>query len=137
MAAASRCLATAVRRRAACRWGSRIPGPASRPGSASASSRPSLGSGPRAGGSRGPGRRGLELARNRRPDLILPDLHLPDMSGRDVLAALRDEPSTRDIPVVILSADATAHQIERLLAEGARHYLTKPLDVQLLLTLLD
>jgi signal transduction histidine kinase/CheY-like chemotaxis protein len=83
------------------------------------------------------GRRGLELARDHRPDLILLDLHLPDLSGRDVLAALRGEPSTRDIPVVILSADATERQIERLLAEGARHYLTKPLDVQLLLTLLD
>ena len=83
------------------------------------------------------GRRGLELARDHRPDLILLDLHLPDMSGRDVLAALGAEPSTRDIPVVMLSADATAHQIERLLAEGARRYLTKPIDVQLLLTLLD
>ena len=83
------------------------------------------------------GRRGLELARDHRPDLILLDLHLPDMSGRDVLAALGAEPSTRDIPVVMLSADATAHQIERLLVEGARRYLTKPIDVQLLLTLLD
>lgn len=83
------------------------------------------------------GRRALELARDHRPDLILLDLHLPDIAGRDVLAALRADRGTRDIPVVILSADATPHQIDQLRAEGARHYLTKPLDVQLLLTVLD
>jgi signal transduction histidine kinase/CheY-like chemotaxis protein len=83
------------------------------------------------------GRRGLELARDHRPDVIILDLHLPDLPGTDVLANLHSDPRTREIPVVILSADATPGQITRLLAQGARAYLTKPLDVKELLTLLD
>jgi len=73
---------------------------------------------------------GLELAREQRPDLILLDLHLPDISGNEVLQRLRAEAATRDIPVVMLSADATPRQIERLLQAGANAYLTKPLDVK-------
>jgi CheY-like chemotaxis protein len=72
---------------------------------------------------------GLDLARQHEPDLILLDLHLPDISGIDVLARLQRSALTCDIPVVILSADATVSQIERLLSAGARTYLTKPLDV--------
>jgi PAS domain S-box-containing protein len=75
------------------------------------------------------GQLGLEVARMHQPDLILLDLHLPDMSGEDVLARLQDDPRTRDIPVTVLSADATPGQIERLIASGAKAYLTKPLDV--------
>jgi len=80
---------------------------------------------------------GLELARSRRPDLIFLDLHLPDTSGAEVLHRLRAHPDTADIPVVILSADATRRQIERQLEAGARAYLTKPLDVTDLLALVD
>jgi signal transduction histidine kinase/ActR/RegA family two-component response regulator len=83
------------------------------------------------------GRRGLELARDHRPDLILLDLHLPDVSGQDVLAELRADPMTREIPVVILSADATPSQASRLVQEGAHAYLTKPLVVSQFLALLD
>ena len=83
------------------------------------------------------GRLGLELARQHRPDLVLLDLHLPDMPGDEVLAALQADPRTRRIPVVILSADATHGRIERLLAAGARAYLTKPIDVARLLATLD
>lgn len=72
-----------------------------------------------------------------RPEVIVLDLHLPDLPGREVLRRLRDDPRTRDIPVVILSADATPDQITRLLAEGAHAYLTKPLDVSRLLAVLD
>ena len=72
---------------------------------------------------------GLDLARQHLPDLILLDLHLPDLPGHTVLARLKQEELTRDIPVVIISADATARQIERLMAAGARGYLTKPLDI--------
>jgi len=83
------------------------------------------------------GTRGLELARDHRPDLIILDLHLPDMPGTDVLARLLTDPKTKAIPVVILSADATAGQISRLVDQGARAYLTKPLDVRELLSLID
>ena len=75
------------------------------------------------------GRVGLELARKHAPDLILLDLHLPDMPGWQVLAQLKADHSTRDIPVVVISADATSPQIKRLLSAGARAYLTKPLDI--------
>jgi PAS domain S-box-containing protein len=83
------------------------------------------------------GRRGLELARENRPDLILLDLHLPDMQGDEVLHQLRAETETKDIPVVMLSADATPRQIERLLEAGAKEFLTKPLDVKRFLHILD
>jgi CheY-like chemotaxis protein/two-component sensor histidine kinase len=72
---------------------------------------------------------GLDLARKHLPDLILLDLHLPDIGGHEVLARLREDKLTRDIPVVVISADATTRQIQRLLAAGARNYLTKPLDI--------
>lgn len=75
------------------------------------------------------GQLGIELARQHSPDLILLDLHLPDLPGWDVLAHLQREESTRDIPVVIISADATSRQIDRLMEAGARAYLTKPLDM--------
>jgi PAS domain S-box-containing protein len=79
----------------------------------------------------------LELARLHRPDLILLDLHLPDIPGEDVLRQLRLSPDCSAIPIVILSADATPVQIERLLAAGAHSYVTKPLDVKPFITLLD
>jgi CheY-like chemotaxis protein len=83
------------------------------------------------------GRLGLDLARQHRPTVILADLHLPDISGEDVLREVRADPALRDTPVIILSADATPGQISRLLAAGARAYLTKPLDVQELLAKVD
>jgi PAS domain S-box-containing protein len=75
------------------------------------------------------GRVGLELARQHSPDLILLDLHLPDMPGWQVLAQLKADQLTRHIPVVVISADATSPQIKRLLSAGARAYLTKPIDI--------
>ena len=75
------------------------------------------------------GRQGLELARRERPDLILLDLHLPDIPGWEVLAELQKDERTSGIPVVAVSADATPRQIERLMKAGARAYLTKPLEV--------
>ncbi|GEM86049.1 PAS domain S-box protein [Meiothermus granaticius] len=76
------------------------------------------------------GRLGLELALSQPPDLILLDLHLPDLPGQEVLARLKAHPQTRAIPVIVLSADASDHQIERLLTQGATAYLTKPLDLE-------
>lgn len=72
---------------------------------------------------------GLQLAMELVPDLILLDLHLPDLPGETVLVRLKDDPRTRDIPVVVLSADATPAQVARARAAGAQHYLTKPLDL--------
>jgi signal transduction histidine kinase/CheY-like chemotaxis protein len=83
------------------------------------------------------GRLGLDLAREHSPDLILLDLHLPDMPGEEFLLRLRAMPETREIPVVVISADATPGQADRLLASGARGYLAKPVEVKKFLALLD
>jgi PAS domain S-box-containing protein len=80
---------------------------------------------------------GIEFARTHRPDLILLDLHLPDTTGAEVLDELRRDPRTATIPVVIVSADATSGQIERLLVEGADAYLTKPIELATLFTTID
>jgi protein-histidine pros-kinase len=81
------------------------------------------------------GKLGLDLIREHRPDLVLLDLHLPDLSGAEVLEKLQADPATRDVPVVVVSADATLSQKKRLFAAGASDYLTKPLDVRRLLEL--
>ncbi len=83
------------------------------------------------------GRLGLDLAREHHPDLILLDVHLPDIPGDEILRRLKAEPPIAGIPVIVISADATAVQIARLLSLGARDYLTKPLDVKKFLTVLD
>jgi signal transduction histidine kinase/ActR/RegA family two-component response regulator len=80
---------------------------------------------------------GLDLARHHDPDLVLLDLHLPGMVGEEVLEQLKADPRTEHIPVVILSADATKSRINRLLAAGARDYLTKPLDVRRFLDVVE
>jgi CheY-like chemotaxis protein len=85
----------------------------------------------------GNGRIGIEMALRHKPDLILLDLHLPDTSGEEVLRLLWTDMRTREIPVAVLSADATLGQSRRLLAAGATAYLTKPLDVMRLLAVLD
>jgi PAS domain S-box-containing protein len=72
----------------------------------------------------------IEMARHEQPDLILLDLHLPDMNGDIVLRRLKEDPRTSSIPVVMISADATPSQMERLRAAGAREYLTKPLSIK-------
>jgi CheY-like chemotaxis protein len=80
---------------------------------------------------------GLELASEHHPDLVLLDLHLPDMPGEEVLRRLQSSPKAAEIPVVVLSADARPGLIQRLLDQGARAFLTKPLDVKELLELVD
>ena len=79
----------------------------------------------------------LDLARQHHPDLILLDLHLPDMPGQDAMHQLRTDPATRDIPIIILSADAAQSQASKLLAAGATDYLTKPIRVRDLLQTFD
>ncbi len=83
------------------------------------------------------GRAGLESAVRDKPDLILLDLHLPDLHGDQVLRDLKAEPATAAIPVVVLSADASRGVIHRLLAGGALAYLTKPIELAELGKLLD
>jgi PAS domain S-box-containing protein len=72
---------------------------------------------------------GMELAQQHQPDLILLDLHLPDIPGNEVFNRLCADPVTGSIPVVISSADATPGEAGRLLDAGAAAYLTKPIDL--------
>jgi signal transduction histidine kinase/CheY-like chemotaxis protein len=83
------------------------------------------------------GHAGLDLASRHHPDVILLDLHLPDLPGEEVLARLRADPATADIPVAVLSADASPATIRRLHSSGIVSYLTKPLDLRELATLLN
>jgi signal transduction histidine kinase/ActR/RegA family two-component response regulator len=83
------------------------------------------------------GRAGIERAARDLPDIILLDLHLPDLHGEEVLNELKAEPVTAAIPVVVLSADASRGVIHRLLGGGAFAYLTKPIELAELGELLD
>jgi signal transduction histidine kinase len=87
--------------------------------------------------SAGQGQLGIDMAREYRPDLVLLDVHLPDISGEEVLRRIRADERTRDIPVAMLTADATPQQRRRLVEHGAGAYLTKPFDVRELLRLID
>jgi CheY-like chemotaxis protein len=77
----------------------------------------------------GEGEEVQRLVHQHQPELVLLDLHLPDVDGEEVLRRLQADPRTADVPVVVVSADVTPEHIQRLLAAGAREYLTKPLDV--------
>ena len=82
-------------------------------------------------------RLGIELARQHRPGLILLDLHLPDIPGLEVLRLLMSYPETRDVPIVVLSADRTGSRPTQAIEAGAYGFLGKPLDVSEFLALID
>ena len=79
----------------------------------------------------------LALAEAHRPDLVLLDVNLPDMSGLDVCAQLRREPRFASTKIVMLTAAAQADDVARGLAAGADHYLTKPFSPVRLLGLIE
>lgn len=83
------------------------------------------------------GQGGLKAARELHPDLILLDLQIPDLPGDQVLRALKSDPATHEIPVIMVSADVSPAQTKKLLALGAEAYVTKPLNVREFLTLID
>jgi signal transduction histidine kinase len=83
------------------------------------------------------GAQGLELAQGNVPDLVLLDLNLPVLDGHEVLNRLQNDPRTLGIPVVVITADATSRQKDRLLRAGAIDYLTKPLNIKRFLEVLD
>ena len=80
---------------------------------------------------------GLAAVRLHRPSLILLDMHLPDIDGLELLRHLKDDDDLGNIPVVVVSADATAAHIEAALTAGAAHYITKPVNLANFLTILD
>jgi PAS domain S-box-containing protein len=76
------------------------------------------------------GHAGIELARRLRPDLVLLDMHLPDMDAEAVLRELRRDPATASLDVVVLSASEHPDDARRARQAGAREYWTKPLDLR-------
>lgn len=83
------------------------------------------------------GKQTLELALKHKPNLILLDLNLPDIHGSEVFEILKHHEIARQIPVIIVSADAMQAQVNKLLEAGVRQYLTKPFDVPNFLQIID
>ena len=76
------------------------------------------------------GRTGLEMAARHLPDLVLLDVHLHDIPGSEVLRRLRAHPMLSEVPVIALSADVSAEQVQRMEALGICAYLRKPFDLK-------
>ncbi|HWD38252.1 MAG TPA: ATP-binding protein [Fimbriimonas sp.] len=83
------------------------------------------------------GRLGIDLATRHQPDVVFLDLNLPDIQGQEVLRILRNLEETKNIPIIVTSADATPKQVRTLQAAGADDYITKPLDIPGFLSVLD
>ena len=79
------------------------------------------------------GAEGLEMVRGHSPDVILLDMKMPGMDGFEVLAQIRDNPSTKDLPVIFLTADNDKENLIRAFAAGAIDYITKPFVAEELL----
>jgi two-component system alkaline phosphatase synthesis response regulator PhoP/two-component system response regulator VicR len=74
------------------------------------------------------GEEALQVIRQQRPDLVLLDIMMPRLDGYEVAEAIRKDPATAEIPIVMLSAKAQNEDIERGLAVGVDTYVTKPFD---------
>jgi len=83
------------------------------------------------------GTQALSIAKEYHPDLVLLDLNLPDIHGTEVLTIFQENLQTRNIPVIVISADAMPRHIESLMKAGVKGYLTKPLDLQSFLKIIN
>lgn len=83
------------------------------------------------------GLQALKQIQAHRPDLILMDMRMPEMTGLGVLNTLAQDPETRSIPVVMLSVVVTDPEIRMALSQGAVAYLSKPFEVRELLWMVD
>ncbi|MBI3753422.1 MAG: response regulator [Deltaproteobacteria bacterium] len=80
------------------------------------------------------GKEGIETARMERPHLILMDVRMPVMDGIMATRALKDDPATKDIPVIITTSSAMKGDHDKIASEArCDYYITKPLDIQSLL----
>ena len=78
--------------------------------------------------SAGDGQEGVEKARNERPDVVISDIMMPVMNGLELVSTLKSDPSTADLPVLLLSAKAQMADVQRGFELGADDYVTKPFD---------
>lgn len=76
------------------------------------------------------GEAGVELARQRHPALILMDVQLPGIDGREAMKVLKTDASTRQIPIIVVTSFAMKGDRESLLADGFDGYLAKPIDIK-------
>jgi two-component system cell cycle response regulator DivK len=76
---------------------------------------------------------GVAQAQSWKPDLVLMDLRMPRMDGFEAIRALRSDPATADIPIIAISAWASAKHKERAIEAGANEHFTKPVDLTRLL----
>jgi DNA-binding response OmpR family regulator len=74
------------------------------------------------------GEEGLERARDSSPDLVISDIMMPKKSGIELVTALKGDPATAAIPIILLSAKAQANDVRAGLAAGADDYVTKPFE---------
>ena len=78
------------------------------------------------------GQEGVELVRRERPDFVLLDMHLPDISGLDVVRMLSEDIASRRLRVTILTGDSLSIDIIKAMSLGASEYLVKPVNAQAL-----
>ena len=71
---------------------------------------------------------GLEAARSKRPDVIVSDVMMPNMSGLEMVSELKADPDTAGIPVILLSAKAQGSDVRQGIEAGADDYVTKPFE---------
>lgn len=83
------------------------------------------------------GQEGVDKARSWLPDLILMDLRMPRMDGFEAIKVIRSEEPTAQIPIIAISAWASAKHKERALEVGAHAHFTKPVDLNRLLTTIN
>ena|SRR5436190_12203127 len=74
------------------------------------------------------GAEGIEMARTHQPDVIVSDIMMPHTSGLELLAALKGDPDTKGIPIILLSAKAQTSDLKVGLDAGADDYVTKPFE---------
>ena len=83
------------------------------------------------------GEAALKMASDERPDLVLMDVQLPKMSGLDATRALRADPATAHIPIIVVTSFALSGDDRRAMAAGATAYLAKPYSPRELLALIQ
>jgi CheY-like chemotaxis protein len=74
------------------------------------------------------GKEGLEAAKKEHPDLIVTDLRMPNMSGQEMIEAIREDHAIKDTPIVVLTNDETSDSVNQALQSGVMVYLGKNLD---------
>ena len=74
------------------------------------------------------GEEGIQVARDDQPDLVVSDIMMPKVSGLELVTALKGDPSTSDIPIILLSAKAQNADVRSGLDAGADDYVTKPFE---------